>query len=75
MAKSASRKKIITELQAKAQKAYMELPVDEQDLIRRFSGTEEARVLRKIFPEIASGLAKLRMPEGIPSRRRGLATR
>jgi len=68
-------KKVIHELQVEAQKRYVELPPDEQDVIRRFSGTEEARVLRKLFPEIASGLAKLRSPEGLPTRRRGLATR
>ena len=68
-------KKVIHELQVEAQKRYVKLPPDEQDVIRRFSGTEEARVLRKLFPEIAGGLAKLRSPEGIPTRRRGLATR
>ena len=68
-------KKVIHEMQQAAQKRYTELPPDEQDDIRRFSGTEEARVLRKLFPEVANGLAKLRSPEGIPTRRRGLATR
>ena len=53
----------------------MDLPVDEKDVIRRFVGTEESRILRKIFPEIVGGLAKLRGPEGIPTRGRGLATR
>ena len=66
---------VISEIQAEAQKKYMDLPVDEKDVIRRFSGTEEARILRKVFPEIVNGLAKLRGPEGIPARKRGLATR
>ena len=75
MAKEMSKNKVITQLQAEAQENYMELSVDEKDVIRRFNGTEEARILRKIFPEIATGLARLRGPEGVPSRRRGLATR
>ena len=75
MAKEMSRNKVITQLQAEAQENYLELPADEKDVIRRFNGTEEARILRKIFPEIATGLARLRRPEGVPSRRRGLATR
>ena len=66
---------VISEIQSNAQENYMDLPVDEKDVIRRFSGTEEARILRKVFPEIVSGLAKLRSPEGISTRRRGLATR
>jgi len=66
---------VISEIQSNAQKNYMDHPVDEKDVIRRFSGTEEARILRKVFPEIVSGLAKLRSPEGISTRRRGLATR
>tara|TARA_Y100001951_G_scaffold93387_1_gene88970 strand:+ start:375 stop:602 length:228 start_codon:yes stop_codon:yes gene_type:complete len=75
MAKEMSRNKVITQLQAEAQKNYMDLPVDEKDVIRRFNGTDEARILRKVFPEIAGGLARLRGPEGVPTRRRGLATR
>ena len=66
---------VISEIQSNAQKNYMDLPVDEKDVIRRFSGTEEARILRKVFPEIVNGLAKLRAPEGLSTRRRGLATR
>jgi|GEM_PF-6639966 phage protein U len=66
---------VISEIQSNAQENYMDLPVDEKDVIRRFSGTEEARILRKVFPEIVGGLAKLRAPEGLPTRRRGLATR
>ena len=75
MAKIPSRKKVVAELQAEAQKNYIDLPVDEKDVIRRFNGTDEARILRKVFPEIAGGLARLRAPEGISTRRRGLATR
>ena len=75
MAKEMSRNKVITQLQVEAQKNYMDLPVDEKDVIRRFSGTDEARILRKVFPEIVGGLAKLRAPEGMPTRGRGLATR
>ena len=66
---------VISEIQSNAQENYMDLPVDEKDVIRRFNGTDEARILRKVFPEIAGGLARLRGPEGVSTRRRGLATR
>ena len=69
------KSELVSQIQSNAQKIYMDLPVDEKDVIRRFVGTEESRILRKIFPEIVGGLAKLRAPEGIPTRGRGLATR
>ena len=69
------KSELVSQIQSNAQKIYMDLPVDEKDVIRRFSGTDEARILRKVFPEIVGGLAKLRAPEGIPTRGRGLATR
>ena len=69
------KSELVSQIQSNAQKIYMDLPVDEKDVIRRFNGTDEARILRKVFPEIAGGLARLRGPEGVSTRRRGLATR
>jgi len=75
MADVISKQEVITELQAEAQSNYLALSDEEKDTVRRFNGTEEARILRKIFPTLSEGLARLRAPEGVSMRRRGLATR
>ena len=69
------KSEVIAEIQADAQKNYLDFSEEEKNTLRRFVGTEEAILLRKLFPEIVAGLTRLRAPEGVSVSRRGLATR
>ena len=69
------KSEVISEIQAVAQKNYLDFSEEEKNTLRRFVGTEEAILLRKLFPEIVAGLTRLRTPEGVSVSRRGLATR
>ena len=69
------KSEVIAEIQADAQKNYLDFSEEEKNTLRSFVGTEEAILLRKLFPEIVAGLTRLRTPEGVSVSRRGLATR